>query len=289
MASELLRVSRPFSWINTVLPFLAVGLWVQHRITAGLILGALFFSLPYNLLLYGVNDLYDYESDWRNPRKGGVIEGGLLPPGHARLLWLAIAVLTLPLLAAIAWLSPLSGAAVTLTAAVALAYSLPPLRFKEIPGLDALVASLAFVLPAACGAIIAGATPVHFPWLYLAAFLVWGLASQALGAIQDVRYDRSAHIQSIAAVLGERTTALLATAGYLVAAGLVASAGGPAVVAAAALVPYAALSASCVIGDASKWARRAWRGFLGLNLLSGFVITMVLLQTGTVALLPEAP
>ena len=289
LLSELLRVSRPFSWINTVLPFLAVGLWVQHRITASLVLGALFFTLPYNLLLYGVNDLYDYESDWRNPRKGGVIEGGLLPPRDAGLLRLAISILTLPLLAVIAWLNLLSGAALALTAAVALAYSLPPLRFKEIPGLDALVASLAFVLPAACGAIIAGATLAHFPWLYLAAFLVWGLASQALGAIQDVRYDRSAHIQSIAAVVGERNTALIATAAYLVAAGLVATAGGQALIAAAALLPYAGLSASCLVGDPSKWARRAWRGFLGLNLLSGFVITMVLLQTGAVALLPEAP
>jgi 4-hydroxybenzoate polyprenyltransferase len=289
LMGELLRASRPFSWINTILPFLAVGLWVQHRITASLVLGAVFFSLPYNLLLYGVNDLYDYESDWRNPRKGGLIEGGLLPPREARLLWLAIAILILPLLLAIAWLQPSSGIALALTALVALAYSLPPLRFKELPGLDALVASLAFVLPAASGAIIAGATPAHFPWLYLSAFLVWGLASQALGAIQDVRYDRRAHIQSIAALLGERTTAVLATTAYLVAAALVGTAGGPALVAAAALLPYAALSGSCLVGDPSRWARRAWRGFLGLNLLSGFVITMVLLQTGAVALLPEAP
>ena len=289
MVAELLRASRPFSWINTVLPFLAVGLWVQHRITAPLVLGALFFSLPYNLLLYGVNDLYDYESDRRNPRKGGVVEGGLLPPRDALQLWFAIAILFLPLLAAMAWLSPMSAAALAVSAVVALAYSLPPLRFKEVPGLDALTASLAFVLPAASGAIVGGATPARFPWLYLAAFLVWGLASQALGAIQDVRYDRTASIQSIATAIGERPTALLATVAYVLAAALVATNGGPALVAAAALVPYAVVSASCLVGDPSRWARRAWRAFLALNLLSGWVITMVLLQTGAVAILPEAP
>lgn len=289
MLSELLRASRPFSWINTTLPFLAVGLWVQHRITLALVLGAVFFLFPYNLLLYGANDLYDFESDRRNPRKGGLIEGGVLPPGHARRLWLAIALSSVPLLGAIAVASLPGGIAVTLTAIVALAYSVPPLRFKEIPGLDALAAACAFVLPAVCGAVIAGATVAGLPWLYLWAFFIWGLASQALGAIQDVAYDRVAHIRSIATVLGRRGTAVLALSGYLTAVVLVASPGGPSRIAAAALLPYLLLAASCVLGDPAQWARRVWRGFLALNLLSGFVITMVLLQTGAVALLSEAP
>ena len=36
----------------------------------------------------------------------------------------------------------------------------------------------------------------------LAAFFAWGAASQAFGAVQDVRADRSAGIASIATVLG---------------------------------------------------------------------------------------
>lgn len=289
MLNELLRASRPFSWVNTILPFLAVGLWVQHRITPGLVLGAVFFLFPYNLLLYGVNDLYDFESDRRNPRKGGIVEGGVVPPGHARQLWFAIGFSTLPLLAAIAVIDPAGAAALVLTAMVALAYSVPPLRVKEIPGLDALAAAFAFVLPAVCGAVIAGATPAGFPWLYLWAFLAWGLASQALGAIQDVRYDRGAHIRSIATVFGERATAVLALSGYLTAVALVASPGGASRIAAAALLPYLVLAAACILGDPTQWARRAWHGFLALNLLSGFVITMVLIQTGAVALFAEAP
>jgi lycopene elongase/hydratase (flavuxanthin-forming) len=289
LVSELMRASRPFSWINTVLPFVAVALSLQHRFTPALVLGALYFLAPYNLLLYGVNDLFDFESDRHNPRKGGFIEGGLIPPRDARALWSAIALLTLPLLLLIAWLTPAAALAIALSGAVALAYSLPPLRLKEVPGLDALTASLAFVLPAVTGAILAGASPGHLPWLYLFAFLIWGVASQALGAIQDVPYDRTAHIQSIAAWLGEGRTALLATGAYLMTAVMVASTGGPSLIAAAALLPYALLSASCLLGNPSRWARRAWKGFLGLNLLSGFVITMVLLQTGAVAILSETP
>lgn len=289
MLGELLRASRPFSWINTALPFVAVGLWAQHRLSIALVLGTLYFLLPYNLLIYGVNDLYDFESDRRNPRKGGAVEGGLVPPEDGGRLWIAVTICTLPLLVAITWLNPAGGIALLLTTLVALAYSVPPVRLKEIPGLDALTAALAFVLPAASGAVIAGASQSGFPWLYLWAFLFWGVASQALGAIQDVRYDRIAHIQSIATALGQRATAVLATSGYLVAIVLVASPGGPSRIAAAALVPYFLLAAACVMGDPSRWARRAWRGFLALNLVSGFVITMVLLQTGAVALLVEVP
>jgi lycopene elongase/hydratase (flavuxanthin-forming) len=289
MVRELFLASRPFSWINTALPFLAVGLWAQHRLSFALVLGTLFFLLPYNLLTYGVNDLYDYDSDRRNPRKGGVVEGGLMPPEHRRRLLAAVAICTIPILAAVSWLSPTGGLALLLTILVALAYSAPPLRLKEVPGLDALTASLAFVLPAGCGAVIAGARPAQFPWLYLWAFLFWGLASQALGAIQDVRYDRIAHIRSIATALGQRATAVLAACGYLVAIVLVLSPGGPSRIAAAALVPYLLVAAACIMGDPARWARRAWRAFLGLNLLSGFVITMVLLQTGAVAILSEAP
>jgi 4-hydroxybenzoate polyprenyltransferase len=285
----LLKASRPFSWINTVLPFLALGLWVQHGITPALVVGAIYFSAPYNLLLYGVNDLYDFDSDRRNPRKGGMIEGGLVSRRDAKALWMSIGLLSLPLLIALGLMTQSGVVAIGFAAASTLAYSVPPLRLKEVPGLDALTASLAFVLPAIAGAVAAGVTVDQFPWLYLLAFLVWGIASQALGAIQDVPYDRQAHIQSIAAWLGERPTALLATSAYLIAAGLVASAGGPSFIAAAALLPYAVLSAACLVGDPRRWARKAWQGFLGLNLAAGFVITMVLLQTGAVAILGEAP
>ena len=33
--------------------------------------------------MYGINDVFDYASDLRNPRKGG-IEGGLVEPARAR-------------------------------------------------------------------------------------------------------------------------------------------------------------------------------------------------------------
>jgi 4-hydroxybenzoate polyprenyltransferase len=40
--------------------------------------------------MYGINDVFDYESDLRNPRKGG-IEGALLDPKyHKTTIWSSI-------------------------------------------------------------------------------------------------------------------------------------------------------------------------------------------------------
>jgi 4-hydroxybenzoate polyprenyltransferase len=274
---ELLAASRPFSWINTCLPFLATAIAAGNRASWAVFFAGLYFLLPFNLLMYGVNDLYDYESDRRNPRKGGM-EGAVLPPEVRRRTWLAVAVTNLPLLVAVAWLAgPVAGAALGLTACTALAYSVPPLRTKEIPGLDSVTSALHFTLPAACGGLVAGAAPDALPWRFLAAFFLWGIASQALGAIQDVEYDRQAGVRSIATALGPRRTAGVCTAAYAGAVAIVASAGGAALLAAAALVPYVLLGASCLGGESGQ-ARRAWKSFLGMNLLSGFVITQLLLH-----------
>jgi 4-hydroxybenzoate polyprenyltransferase/GT2 family glycosyltransferase len=126
--------------------------------------------------------------------------------------------------------------------------------------------------------LVAGAALSALPWRLLIAFFLWGMASHALGAIQDVRYDRDAGIGSIAVALGARPTALFSLACYSAAVLLVASEGGAALVAAAPLLPYVLLAASCLGTDIERQARRAWGSFLGLNLLAGFIITQVLLR-----------
>lgn len=287
-APELWRASRPFSWINTALPFLVTAIAAGGQGTAAVWLGLAYFTGPYNLLLYGVNDLYDYESDVRNPRKGGAIEGGLVPPGRARSLWRWLALTNLPPLLGLAVLGPPAGVlALGLTVLLALAYSVPPARTKVVPGLDSLTSSLHFVLPCVCGGLLAGAAPGGLPWRFLTAFLLWGIASHALGAIQDASYDRQAGIGSIAVALGARPTALLSLAGYGAAIVLVAGAStAAAAIAAACLLPYPLLAASCLAGDPEARARRAWRGFLWMNLLVGFLLTQLLLRASGLVRVP---
>ncbi|MEY4079321.1 MAG: hypothetical protein RIS80_1090, partial [Actinomycetota bacterium] len=61
LLNQLFWSSRPISWINTAFPFAAAYFLITGRVDLNLVLGTLFFLIPYNLLMYGVNDVFDYE------------------------------------------------------------------------------------------------------------------------------------------------------------------------------------------------------------------------------------
>jgi len=275
--AELVRVSRPATWINTAVPFLFAGYEHRRRVDGRLALGTLYFLGPYNLLVYGVNDAYDYESDLRNPRKAS-LEGANVPPDRRRATLRAVVLANAPPLIGLAAIGGRRATvALAATSAAAVAYSAPPLRTKERPVLDSLTSALHFALPAACGYVLAGADASEIPARPLAAFVLWGMASHALGAIQDVAYDRAAGIGSVGTALGERATALALTGLYLGSGALLATTGPEGRVAAVGTLAYAALGAWVLLRPDEDTARRAWRSFMGLNLLAGAVVTELLL------------
>ena len=97
MLTDAFLASRPVSWINTAFPFAAAYLLTTREVDLIFVLGTLYFLIPYNLAMYGINDVFDYESDLLNPRKGG-IEGALLDPARHRNLLILIAVTNIPFL-----------------------------------------------------------------------------------------------------------------------------------------------------------------------------------------------
>src|SRR5690606_24954826 len=199
---QLVGSSRPVSWINTAYPFAAAYLLAGGGITTALVVGTLWFLVPYNLLMYGVNDVFDYESDLRNPRKGGV-EGVVLSRRWHRLTLWAAALTNLPFVVALVLLGDVfSTVVLAISVFAVIAYSAPGLRFKERPVLDSVTSSTHFVSPAVFGLAIADAELTTPVLLALAAFFVWGMASQAFGAVQDIIADREGGISSIATVLG---------------------------------------------------------------------------------------
>src|SRR5690606_22426861 len=97
---RLVLASRPLSWINTAYPFAAAYLLTTGEVDLALVVGTLFFLIPYNLAMYGINDVFDHASDAANPRKGGV-EGALLDPSVHRTTLLAAVLLALPFVVAL--------------------------------------------------------------------------------------------------------------------------------------------------------------------------------------------
>ncbi len=279
--TSLFWSSRPVSWVNTAFPFFAAYLFVAEQINLTLVLGTLFFLIPYNFLMYGINDVFDYESDLRNPRKGG-IEGALLDPKyHKTTIWSSIgfaAVFVVYLLfvgsdAADFWLL------VTLIAV--LAYSVPKLRFKERPFLDSFTSAVHFVGPMVYGLVLAGST-IADPKVIavIAAFMGWGMASHAFGAVQDVRADREAGIKSVATQIGARNTVRFAFALYLLSALVIMTIGWHGVVASLAVLPYLLIISPYlnITDQDCERANGGWKRFIWLNFFAGALISLVVIN-----------
>ncbi len=277
MLKALFVSSRPLSWINTAFPFAAAYVLTIRHIDATLIIGTIFFLVPYNLAMYGINDVFDYESDLRNPRKGGV-EGALLVKRMHRPTIIAAIVTTVPFLVYLVLVgNPLSWLVLGVSMFAVVAYSAPVLRFKERPFLDSLTSSTHFVSPAVYGLVLAGAIFTPQLWAVLAAFFLWGIASHAFGAVQDVIADREGGISSIATVIGARATVRFAVVTYLAGGVLLLFSSWPGPLAAVLVVPYAAVCAQFwnVTDATAETANRGWRRFLLLNFVSGFLVTML--------------
>jgi 4-hydroxybenzoate polyprenyltransferase len=273
--------SRPVSWVNTAFPFFAAYLFVSEQIDITLVLGTLFFLIPYNFLMYGINDVFDYESDLRNPRKGG-IEGALLDPKyHALTIWASVGfaavfvvyLLLVGSLEANLWLG--------FTLFAVLAYSVPGLRFKERPFLDSITSAVHFVGPMVYGLVLAGSSIANPKVIaIIAAFMGWGMASHAFGAVQDVRADREAGIKSVATQIGARNTVRFAFALYIVAALVVMTIGWHGVVASLAVVPYLVIISPYlnITDQDCERANGGWKKFIWLNFAAGALISLVVIN-----------
>lgn len=274
---KLCKVSRPISWVNTAYPFAATYLVLGGAVDPLFILGTLFFLIPYNLLMYGVNDVYDYESDIRNPRKNSIEGAAEAKSFHPTILRAAYG-LTLPLLVALllftSWQADLILLAVMF---FVVAYSIKGLRFKEIPFLDSITSSIHFVGPMVYAIAIFGFP--EYAWPYAVALFLWGLASHAFGAVQDVIPDRKGGLKSIATIIGARATVWMSTLMYAVASVLMLVQGGWVTLVGLAGLSYVAIvSPYLTITDkTSATANKGWRRFIWLNYAVGAVVTIVII------------
>lgn len=279
-AGLILWSSRPLSWINTAFPFALAYYVSTEQVDSTLIIGFVFFLIPYNLLMYGINDVFDYESDIRNPRKGGV-EGALLPPELHLATLLASVLLPLPFLVVLVWSGSVAATGVlALALFFVVAYSAKGFRFKEIPFLDSLTSSAHFVMPAVYGLVLAGASVSSVTLTVLASFFLWGMASHAFGAVQDVVADREADVASIATVIGAKGTVRFAVVLYVLAGAVLVATPWPLPLIAPVAFLYIAAIAPwwSVSDDAAQGANKGWRWFLLLNFISGAVVVLVLLE-----------
>ena len=201
---RVLALSRPRFWIYLVGPY-AVGLAAAGaRPGPVLLLLGVYLTLPANLLIYGINDLFDRPTDRLNRKKGSY--EALLDPSEDRRLLAAILLTNLPFVALVPFLPVGATAWLVLFLVLGIGYSMPPLRFKVRPALDS-ASNLLYAAPGfAAYTAATGAAPA--PALVVAAAL-WCAAMHAYSAVPDIAADRAAGLDTIATTLGPRGAVLV--------------------------------------------------------------------------------
>lgn len=201
----LFKVSRPRFWFYVLGPFI-VGLVagageLQELLHPAYLLIGLYFTFPANLLIYGVNDIFDYETDRINAKKDDYET--LVEPDSRGALWLAIAITNLPLAVIFFFANFTASTAVIGFLFFSVFYSAPPIRAKTKPFLDSAF-NILYAMP---GLFAYSLMSSEFPPVAIViAALCWTAAMHAYSAIPDIEVDKQAGISTIATVCGEYGT-----------------------------------------------------------------------------------
>lgn len=206
----LLLISRPLFWPTQIFVYLA-GI-----ITASLswihILGLIFVTFPLGLIISGLNDIADRESDQLNKRKGD-FEGYLLKPSEVRTVYIGVAGVSLLFMV---WFLAIgltySALLIFLIIIATYLYSFKPIRLKGRPIFDSLTLGVGLLLVYLFGKSLNLNSFTAGPKIPLAVFLIiiGSVGLHALTTLWDKEIDQKMGDKTTGVFLGARGTAIFA-------------------------------------------------------------------------------
>lgn len=206
-----LKISRPRFWLYTAGPFLLGTLFIYWRNGVDLTVAAYFLSMfayfliPANLLMYGVNDYFDWETDKLNPKKESK-EVRVTQADRTRLQIGLSVIMLVSLLGTLIQPNILAAGWLFAFLCLAIGYSVPPFRFKARPFIDS-VSNVFYIFP---GFVAYAAATQELPPLFVVvAGLCWTAAMHLYSAIPDIQYDAKAGLPTTATVLGQKRALVL--------------------------------------------------------------------------------
>lgn len=213
---RLLNISRPRFWMYALGPYL-IGIGAAQSLSNAVVFNLdivfwlIYFTLPANLFVYGINDLADGDTDAFNEKKG-TYEARVDAKEKKTLIWAIILfqIPFIPLLYQASFLEQMACAAFIL---FNLAYSLPPLRLKARPFLDSLSNGVFCASVGLMGYFAAGGTEIW--WLPVIAGAIWSSVMHAYSAIPDIEADTKAGIATIATILKAKAALWVCLVGYI--------------------------------------------------------------------------
>ena len=279
---HVVHISRPRFWMYTVGPYIlgtfATAPGYATFISARFWIYLLIFVVAANVLIYGVNDLADTDTDLHNDKKGSY-EIRLQKQQRAATV-VACGIAFGALVVAVVGQSMLTAVLMGIFLILSIGYSVPPLRFKARPVFDS-VSNVLYAMPGFMAASIWAPTSA-IPLTAVAASWLWCMAMHTFSAIPDVTADKKAGLATTATWLGVRGSLIycgLCWLGSAVLLGVTLSNVLYGVIWAVTLgLAYLGMITSCFLRGASeKVAFNHYRIFPVINAAAGFGTTMVIL------------
>jgi len=214
-----LKVSRPGLWFPTVwlylLPVMGADIWDKIPFWIGL----LFVTFPLNFLVYGWNDMADYDIDHFNQRKDTYLFGARGEFEELQRLPMLIAITQLISGVVLVYFSGWEMIPILLGVVFfCWIYNAKDWGLRTHPPFELVCqAGYLLVLPLSC---LLNQTPMlgWQVWVYLFLFCS---QSQLIGEVMDIEPDREGGRRTIATVLGKEKTKILIIAVVLLEAALV--------------------------------------------------------------------
>ena len=203
---DIIKISRPRFWLYLAGPFLLGTVYALNNfseINLFIIYSFFFFLIPANIYLYGINDLFDRDTDQFNVKKSSK-EHRLINNEIKKLIfWLILSfILFVPLLI----FSSFNAKIILIIWFLLSTFYSGFIRFKAIPFLD-FMSNILYIMPALYAYYIVTNSLPHY--LFIVAFFVWAWAMHLYSAIPDIKADKKANVETTATFIGEKLSLLL--------------------------------------------------------------------------------
>lgn len=136
----IFKVMRPRAMICHIVIYLLYGTLIPGNLNNFWFWYNMFLvSIPYSIVIYGINDIYDYDTDIRNPRKQENWLGSVLKKEYQNTIMISVIISTFIIMLSAA-LSLNNNLIVTyaIMLMLGLLYSVPPVRLKTRPFFDSI-------------------------------------------------------------------------------------------------------------------------------------------------------
>ena len=203
---DIIKISRPRFWLyfaGTYAVGYSLGATSIEQFNLLFLAFLIYFTLPANLFIYGINDYFDFETDRLNPKKKN--KEYLLKKENKKTIK---NLLYLPILLALILMLIQPKTAIFMLTFLLLGgfYSAEPIRFKARPYLDS-ISNMFYVIP---GFMAYYQVTGILPNIYITiAALLWPIAMHLYSAVPDITPDKKAKIKTTAIKLGKTKSLIL--------------------------------------------------------------------------------